>query len=101
MILAGFKLADDDGHGQPGDQGDGQFEPVVRMELQFGKQIGAGDTEKRAGAKRQRVAEQGRVGGKVTGAQVKQRRANRACQREQAVQDVPREMRFAAGGHQG
>ena len=71
------------------------------MELQFGKQIGAGDAEKRPGAKRQRVAEQRRVGGKMARAEIKQRRADWTRQREQPVQNMPRKMRFAAGGHQG
>ena len=55
--LTGFKLSDNDGHCKSGQQCRGQLEPVVRVELQFGKQIGAGDAEKRPGAKRQRVTE--------------------------------------------
>ena len=49
--LTGFKLPDNDGHCKSDQQCRGQLEPVVRVKLQFGKQIGAGDAEKRAGAK--------------------------------------------------
>ncbi len=45
----------------PASKGGGQFETVVRVELQFRQQVAAGNAEKRTGAKRQRVAEHRRV----------------------------------------
>jgi hypothetical protein len=38
-LLTHFKLLDEDGHGQFGQQRDRQFEAVVRMKLQFRQQI--------------------------------------------------------------
>ena len=39
LLLTHFKLLDEDGHGQFGQQRDRQFEAVVRMKLQFRQQI--------------------------------------------------------------
>lgn len=41
-----LKLADEDGDRETGDQRGGQFESVVRMELQFRQQVAARDAKK-------------------------------------------------------
>ena len=65
-------MFDKDGHGQPRDEGDGQLEAVVRVELQFRQQVAAGDAQKCAGAKCQRTAQKSGVGiGEMTGAKIK------------------------------
>src|SRR5579885_2511331 len=90
LRLTGLKLSDDDGYRKSREQGGRQFEPIVRMELQFRQQIAAGDAQERTGAKGQRGAEYRRAaGGEPRGAGIKQRRPQRRGQRKQEIQDVP------------
>jgi len=52
MVVGGrLKLPNQDGDTKPCGQSQGQLEAVMRMELQFRQQVGAGNAQEGAGAK--------------------------------------------------
>ena len=81
MRVAGFLFVRFDESNQDRDadaqeQGNGQFQPVVRMELEFGEKIATGHAKTSSGAKGQRAAKKHYVGsGNNVRSQIKDRDA--------------------------
>ncbi len=96
-----FHQADEHGDANSEEQSDGKFEPIVRVELEFGQKVAAGDTEKRAGAKRQGAAKEDGIGrSNMICANIEKHDAERCGEGKQGVEEMPGRPRTSPGGHQ-
>ena len=101
FMIRSSKLPDKNGNPQTCCQCPREFESVMRVELEFRQQIGAGNTKKCAGAESQCPAQDHRAcDGKITCTNKEQHRPQRSYQSEQDIEQVAGKSGTAARSHQ-